>query len=62
MITECDSARPVDPGLEALLTLLHLLGIAADAGQVRHRLSDAIAQYEAALRLNPDFVPGWHNL
>ena len=38
MSTECDSARPVDPGLEALLTLLHLLGIAADAGQVRHRL------------------------
>ena len=38
MSTECGSARPVDPGLEALLTLLHLLGIAADAGQVRHRL------------------------
>src|SRR5262249_28191144 len=33
-----DSARPDDPGLEALVTLLHLQGVAADAGQIRHRL------------------------
>ena len=26
------------------------------------RLQDAIAQFEAALRLDPDFAPGWHNL
>jgi ATP-binding cassette, subfamily B, bacterial HlyB/CyaB len=36
--TETDSARPVDPGLEALVTLLHLQGVAADAEQIRHRL------------------------
>ena len=28
--TETDSARPADPGLEALVTLLHLQGVAAD--------------------------------
>ena len=38
MSTEPDSARPADPGLEALVTLLHLQGVAADAGQIRHRL------------------------
>jgi tetratricopeptide (TPR) repeat protein len=26
------------------------------------RLNDAAAQYEEALRLKPDFAPGWHNL
>src|SRR6478752_2292476 len=36
--TVADSARLADPGLEALLTLLHLQGVAADAGQIRHRL------------------------
>jgi ATP-binding cassette, subfamily B, bacterial HlyB/CyaB len=36
--TETDSARPVDPGLEALVTLLHLQGVAANAEQIRHRL------------------------
>jgi subfamily B ATP-binding cassette protein HlyB/CyaB len=38
MSTEIDSARPADPGLEALVTLLHFQGVAADAGQIRHRL------------------------
>jgi subfamily B ATP-binding cassette protein HlyB/CyaB len=33
-----EAARPVDPGLEALVTLLRLQGVAADAGQIRHRL------------------------
>src|SRR5262245_43615802 len=33
-----DLARPVDSGLDALVTLLHFQGIAADAGQIRHRL------------------------
>jgi subfamily B ATP-binding cassette protein HlyB/CyaB len=33
-----ESTRPVDPGLEALVTLLHLQGVAADAEQIRHRL------------------------
>src|SRR5690348_11618663 len=36
--TEADNARPVDAGLEALVTMLRLLGVAADAGQIRHRL------------------------
>src|SRR5262245_42410561 len=38
MSTAIDSARPVDPGLEALVTLLHFQGVAADPGQIRHRL------------------------
>src|ERR1700681_261706 len=29
---------PADPGLEALVTLLHLKDVAADLGQIRHRL------------------------
>jgi ATP-binding cassette, subfamily B, bacterial HlyB/CyaB len=36
--TATDSARPADPGLDALVALLHFQGIAADAGQIRHRL------------------------
>src|SRR6478735_11466228 len=36
--TVIDSARLADPGLEALVTLLHFQGVAADAGQIRHRL------------------------
>jgi ATP-binding cassette, subfamily B, bacterial HlyB/CyaB len=36
--TATDSARPADPGLEALVTLLHFQGVAADRGQIRHRL------------------------
>jgi ATP-binding cassette, subfamily B, bacterial HlyB/CyaB len=38
MSTQIDSAEPADPGLEALVMLLHLQGVAADAGQIRHRL------------------------
>jgi subfamily B ATP-binding cassette protein HlyB/CyaB len=42
-----DSARPGDPGLEALVILLHLQGVAADAGQIRHRLgTDTIGAAE----------------
>jgi len=36
--TEVDNLRSVDTGLEALVTMLRLLGVAADAGQIRHRL------------------------
>jgi subfamily B ATP-binding cassette protein HlyB/CyaB len=35
---ETNSMRPADQGLEALVTLLHLQGVAADAGQIAHRL------------------------
>ncbi len=38
MSTEPDGARPADPGLEALVTLLRFQGVAADHGQIRHRL------------------------
>ena len=38
MSIETNPARPADPGLEVLVTLLHLQGVAADAGQIRHRL------------------------
>jgi len=36
--TEVDNLRSVDTGLEALVTMLRLLGVAADAGQIRLRL------------------------
>src|SRR5437867_78018 len=39
--TKTDSARPADPGLDALVTLLHFQGVAADAEQIRHRLGTA---------------------
>ena len=38
MSLETNGPIPTDPGLEALVTLLHLQGVAADAGQIRHRL------------------------
>ena len=38
MSTEPDGARAGDPGLEALVMLLHFQGVAADHGQIRHRL------------------------
>jgi subfamily B ATP-binding cassette protein HlyB/CyaB len=36
--TAADSARSADPGLDALVTLLHFQGVAADRDQIRHRL------------------------
>jgi subfamily B ATP-binding cassette protein HlyB/CyaB len=38
MTIQAAPARPVDSGLEALVRLLHLHCVAADAGQIRHRL------------------------
>ena len=38
MSTAIDSARPADPGLEALVALLRLHDVAAEAEQIRHRL------------------------
>ena len=38
MSTEAAGATAADPGLEALVTLLHVRGVAADRGQIRHRL------------------------
>jgi subfamily B ATP-binding cassette protein HlyB/CyaB len=39
--TDTDGATPADPGLEALVTLLQFQGVAADRGQIRHRLGTA---------------------
>jgi ATP-binding cassette, subfamily B, bacterial HlyB/CyaB len=36
--TATDSTRSADLGLQALVMLLHLQGVAADPGQIRHRL------------------------
>jgi subfamily B ATP-binding cassette protein HlyB/CyaB len=36
-----DSTTTADPGLEALVTLLHFNGVAADRGQITHRLAKA---------------------
>jgi ATP-binding cassette, subfamily B, bacterial HlyB/CyaB len=36
--TAVNRAGPADPGLEALVTLLRFQGVAADPGQIRHRL------------------------
>jgi subfamily B ATP-binding cassette protein HlyB/CyaB len=38
VINQTDRARPADPGLTTLVTMLRLQGVAADAGQIRHRL------------------------
>src|SRR4029077_20889477 len=38
MRIETNGARPIDPGLEVLVTLLHLQGVAADGAQIAHRL------------------------
>ena len=38
MSTETSGATPPDPGLEALMTVLHFQGVAADRAQIRHRL------------------------
>ena len=46
MSTETDMVRPADPGLEALVTLLHFQGVAADRGQIRHRLGTKIGAPE----------------
>jgi subfamily B ATP-binding cassette protein HlyB/CyaB len=38
MSIEINGARPTNPGLEALVMLLHLQGVAAEARQIAHRL------------------------
>ena len=46
MSNETNSTRPADQGLEALVTLLHLQGVVADAGQIAHRLGTKIGAPE----------------
>ena len=53
----CVSAdtRPTDPGLESLVTLLHLQGVAADREQIRHRLGTNKIGAPEMLRCAKDF-------
>ena len=69
MSDETGSMRRVDPGLEALVLLLHFQGVAADREQIRHRLgTDKIGASEI-LRCAKDlglkarsFRTGWSRL
>jgi len=50
-----DHAAPADPGLEALVLLLHFQGVAADREQIRHRLGTARIGSAEMLRCAKDF-------
>jgi len=52
--TMIDEVTPADPGLEALVTLLRFNGIAADAGQIRHRLGSTRIGVAEMLRCAKD--------
>jgi ATP-binding cassette, subfamily B, bacterial HlyB/CyaB len=54
MSTETDGATPIDPGLEALVTLLRFQGVAADHGQIRHRLGTTRVDAPEMLRCAKD--------
>ena len=54
MSTETDSARPADPGLQALVMLLRFQGVPADPGQFRHRLGTARIGVPEMLRCAKD--------
>jgi subfamily B ATP-binding cassette protein HlyB/CyaB len=54
MSTEPDGARPADPGLEALVTVLHFQGVAADRAQIRHRLGTTTIGAPEMLRCAKD--------
>jgi subfamily B ATP-binding cassette protein HlyB/CyaB len=53
--THTDGAGPNDPGLAALVTLLHLQGVAANAGQIAHRLGANTIGAPEMLRCARDF-------
>ena len=46
---------PADPGLESLVTLLHLQGVAADREKIRHRLGTNKIGAPEILRCAKDF-------
>ena len=50
-----NSAAQADPGLESLVTLLHLQGVAADREQVRHRLGTTKVGAPEMLRCAKEF-------
>ncbi len=54
MSTEIDGARLADPGLQALVMLARFQGVAADAGQIRHRLGIAAVGVPEMLRCAKD--------
>ena len=54
MSTDTDSARPADPGLQALVMLLRFQGVAADPGQIRYRLGIASIGVPEMLRCAKD--------
>jgi subfamily B ATP-binding cassette protein HlyB/CyaB len=69
MSTEPDGARPADPGLEALVMLLHFQGVAADREQIRHRLGTTQIGAPEMLRCAKDlglkarhYRTGWSRL
>lgn len=47
---EADDPATADPGLSALVTLLHFQGVGADAGQLRHRFGGAAVGVTEMLR------------
>jgi subfamily B ATP-binding cassette protein HlyB/CyaB len=53
MTTETET-RAAESGLEALLTLLHLQGVAADREQIKHRLGTATIAAPEILRCAKD--------
>ena len=57
MSAETDGTRRVDSGLEALVTLLHFQGVAADRQQIRHRMATDKIGASEILRCAKDF--GW---
>src|SRR5260370_41198895 len=52
--TETDSARPADPGLQALVMLLRFQGVAANPRQIRHLLGMARIGVPETLRCAKD--------
>ena len=54
MSTATNSAKPADPGLDALVMLLHFQGVAASRGQISHRLGTSTIGAPEMLRCAKD--------
>jgi subfamily B ATP-binding cassette protein HlyB/CyaB len=52
--TATNSAKPADPGLDALVMLLHFQGVAASRGQISHRLGTSTIGAPEMLRCAKD--------
>src|SRR3954469_19209710 len=55
MTTAMNGPGSIDPGLEALATLLHFQGVAADRDQIRHRLGVRTIGAAEMIRCARDF-------